>query len=77
MQRKLSVFNVDVDASGETQYTIEDIRNVQEDNKREQATSDNKLELQYIRLEDSKVVGKFVMDYDPIISGVILVYSFK
>lgn len=69
---RLSVVDVDIKVSGKAQYIFQDIKHVYEDDSKSEAAIDSTKELQTRRLEESQVVGKYVMDYDTMISGVIL-----
>ena len=63
--RKLSTIAVGVKADGKTDIELQGIQDVEETNSCLQDETENSLANKYRELEKSQLIGKFVMDYDP------------
>ncbi|RDD37348.1 hypothetical protein TrispH2_009821 [Trichoplax sp. H2] len=69
-QRKVSVINVGIKASGKTKIERQDVEEVDEsESEVEATTSTDELAVKYRKLEESHVVGKYVEDYDAMQNG--------
>ncbi|EDV26571.1 uncharacterized protein TRIADDRAFT_54707 [Trichoplax adhaerens] len=75
-QRKVSVINVGIKASGKAKIERQDVEEVDEsESEVEATTSTDELAVKYRKLEESHVVGKYVEDYDAMQNGTFCVIA--
>ena len=76
--KTLSNITVGVKADGRTEIELHDLQNVEEEGSScSEDITDHSMSNRYLKLEQSQAIGKYVMDFDPMLRKVSLFFVIR